>query len=33
VYKGVPAPFNLVIPPYRFASDTLVVIGEDAKKA
>jgi ubiquinol-cytochrome c reductase iron-sulfur subunit len=33
VYKSVPAPLNLVIPPYRFASDTLVVIGEDAKKA
>ena len=33
VYKGVPAPLNLVIPPYKFASDTLVVIGEDTKKA
>ena len=33
VYKGVPAPLNLVIPPYRFASDTLVVIGEETKSA
>lgn len=29
VYKGVPAPLNLVVPPYRFESDTLLVIGED----
>jgi len=29
VYKGVPAPTNLVIPPYRFISDTKVMIGED----
>jgi ubiquinol-cytochrome c reductase iron-sulfur subunit len=33
VFKGVPAPTNLVIPPYRYASDTLVVIGEDPKHA
>lgn len=31
VYKGVPAPTNLVIPPYRYLSDTRVVIGEDPK--
>jgi len=29
VYKGVPAPTNLIIPPYRFVSDTTIVIGED----
>ena len=29
VFKGVPAPTNLVIPPYRFATDTNIVIGED----
>jgi ubiquinol-cytochrome c reductase iron-sulfur subunit len=29
VYKGVPAPTNLIIPPYRFATDTRIVIGED----
>ena len=31
VFKGVPAPTNLVIPPHRYASDTRVVIGEDTK--
>jgi ubiquinol-cytochrome c reductase iron-sulfur subunit len=29
VYKGVPAPLNLVVPPYRYLSDTEIVIGED----
>jgi ubiquinol-cytochrome c reductase iron-sulfur subunit len=29
VYRGVPAPTNMPIPPYRFASDTRIVIGED----
>ena len=29
VFKGVPAPTNLVIQPYRFASDTTIVVGED----
>lgn len=29
VYKGVPAPTNLDVPPYRFESDTVLVIGED----
>jgi len=29
VYKGVPAPTNLVIPPYRFLSVTEVLVGED----
>ena len=33
VYKGVPAPTNLVIPPYKFVSDTMIVIGEDTKPA
>ena len=33
VFKGVPAPTNLYIPPYRYASDTRVVVGEDPKKA
>jgi ubiquinol-cytochrome c reductase iron-sulfur subunit len=33
VYKGVPAPSNLEVPPYRFDSDTVIVIGEDAKVA
>lgn len=29
VYKGLPAPLNLPIPPYRYMSDTLILIGED----
>ena len=29
VYKGVPAPTNLVVPPYHYISDTLLLIGED----
>ena len=34
VYKSVPAPTNLFIPPYKFLSDTRIVIGEDdIKKA
>lgn len=33
VFKGSPAPKNLVIPPHRYASDALVVIGEDTKGA
>jgi ubiquinol-cytochrome c reductase iron-sulfur subunit len=32
VFKGVPAPTNLIIPPYRFLSDTRIVIGEDETK-
>ncbi len=28
VVKGVPAPDNLPVPPYRFVSDSVVVIGE-----
>ena len=29
VYKGVPAPLNLPIPPYKFLNDTNIRIGED----
>ncbi|MBB6520812.1 ubiquinol-cytochrome c reductase iron-sulfur subunit [Pseudoteredinibacter isoporae] len=29
VYKGVPAPINLEIPPYRFDSDAVITIGLD----
>jgi len=29
VYKGVPAPINLEVPPYRFLSETEILIGED----
>jgi len=31
VFKGVPAPANLVIPPHKYLSDTRIVIGEDTK--
>lgn len=31
VYKGMPAPSNLVVPPHRYLADTKLVIGEDAK--
>lgn len=29
VYKGVPAPTNLEIPPHKYLSDTRVLIGDD----
>ncbi len=29
VYMGVPAPLNMEVPPYRFATDTKIVVGED----
>jgi len=28
-YAGLPAPLNLKIPPHRYVSDTLIVVGED----
>ena len=31
VYKGVPAPTNLIVPPHRFLSDSQVEIGIDTK--
>lgn len=30
VFKGVPAPTNLTVPPYHFTSDNVVVVGEEA---
>lgn len=33
VYKGVPAPSNLRVPPYTYLSDTRLLIGEDSKGA
>jgi ubiquinol-cytochrome c reductase iron-sulfur subunit len=33
VYRSVPAPTNLTIPPYRYITDTLIIIGEDLKEA
>lgn len=29
VFKGVPAPSNLVIPPYKYINDTTILVGED----
>ena len=33
VYRGVPAPTNLVVPPHRYVTDSLIVIGEDQQEA
>lgn len=32
VFKGVPAPINLEVPPYEFISEHVIVIGQDSKK-
>ncbi|GAB4224102.1 MAG: ubiquinol-cytochrome c reductase iron-sulfur subunit [Gammaproteobacteria bacterium] len=29
VYTGVPAPINLEVPPYYYASDNVIIVGED----
>ncbi len=29
VYAGVPAPSNLEVPPYRYLSETLILVGDD----
>jgi ubiquinol-cytochrome c reductase iron-sulfur subunit len=29
VFKNVPAPTNLVVPPHRYTDDDMLVIGED----
>ena len=31
VFKGSPAPINLVVPPHKYLSDTLLLIGQDDK--
>ena len=33
VYKNVPAPTNLVVPPYYYKSDDLILVGEDGGAA
>lgn len=30
VFKGVPAPTNLIVPPHQYLSDTRIIIGEDS---
>jgi ubiquinol-cytochrome c reductase iron-sulfur subunit len=32
VFRGAPAPVNLIVPPYEFLSDATLVIGEDKEK-
>lgn len=31
VFKGSPAPTNLVVPPYKYLSDSVLLIGDDSK--
>ena len=33
VYKGVPAPKNLAVPPYQFIGDNRILIGDDSQGA
>jgi ubiquinol-cytochrome c reductase iron-sulfur subunit len=33
VYKGVPPPLNLAVPPHKYLTDTRLVIGEDQETA
>jgi ubiquinol-cytochrome c reductase iron-sulfur subunit len=33
VFAGVPAPTNLVIPPYKYLSDSVILVGEDGGAA
>jgi ubiquinol-cytochrome c reductase iron-sulfur subunit len=33
VYKGVPAPKNLVVPPYAFVDDNHILVGQDQSRA
>lgn len=33
VYKGMPAPLNMVVPPHNYLSDTRILVGEDPKGA
>jgi ubiquinol-cytochrome c reductase iron-sulfur subunit len=33
VFKGVPAPTNMAIPPYAFADDNHILVGQDKSRA
>lgn len=33
VYQGVPAPTNMVVPPYQYLSETRILVGEDSEAA
>lgn len=32
VYKGAPAPTNLIVPPHKYLSDSRILIGDDSKE-
>ncbi len=32
VYKGVPAPTNMIVPPHKYLSDTTLLVGDDSKE-
>lgn len=33
VYKGVPAPLNMEVPPHRYVSDNVIKVGEDPQQS
>lgn len=33
VFSGVPAPYNLVVPPHYYVNDNVILIGEDGEQA
>ena len=33
VYQGVPAPTNLVVPPHKYVSDNVIIVGQDGEAA
>jgi ubiquinol-cytochrome c reductase iron-sulfur subunit len=33
VFRSVPAPTNLVVPPYRYITDSLIIVGEETDEA
>jgi len=33
VYQGVPAPTNLMVPPHKYLSDNVIVVGDDGEAA
>jgi ubiquinol-cytochrome c reductase iron-sulfur subunit len=33
VWKGVPAPLNLVVPPHRYVGESTILVGDDTGTA
>lgn len=33
VYRGVPAPTNMIVPPHKYLSDGRILVGDDSKEA